>query len=92
MLYVFLIIFKYNSAIFLPGPNGLGNFFDQGWQMSLSDNTTDPDNEAIRKGVLCRMRLPETDTKYDPARNGQAFKYFMPWLSGDGGSYSILPF
>jgi hypothetical protein len=38
------------------------------------------------------MRLPETESKkYDQGRDGQAFPYFMPWLSGDGGSYSIFP-
>jgi hypothetical protein len=31
------------------------------------------------------MRLPESNSKYDKARAGQAFPYFMPWLSGDGG-------
>jgi hypothetical protein len=51
-----------------------------------------PENDAIRKGVLGRIRLPETDKKkYDQGRDGQAFPYFMPWLSGDGGSYSIFP-
>lgn len=31
-----------------------------------------------------RMRLP-TDTELTQARAGQAYTYFMPWLSGDGG-------
>jgi hypothetical protein len=55
----------------------------------LSDKSVK--NEAIRRGVLGRMRLPvlENDTKYDQARAGQAYPYFMPWLSGDGGSYII---
>lgn len=35
------------------------------------------------------MRLPVTNSKYDPARAGQAYPYFMPWLSGDGGSHFI---
>ena len=38
-----------------------------------------------------RIRLPDTDSKkYDQGREGQAFPYFMPWLSGDGGSYPIF--
>jgi len=69
------------------GPNGPGNFFDEGWQDSLSDHR--PKSEAIRRGVLGRMRLPETNSKYDSARAGQAYPYFMPWLSGDGGSNPI---
>jgi len=69
------------------GPNAQGNFFDPGWQKSLSDNTLE--SEPIRRGVLGRMRLPISNSKYDQARAGQAYKYFMPWLSGDGGSCSI---
>uniref|UniRef100_A0A8H8CET3 Iminophenyl-pyruvate dimer synthase domain-containing protein n=1 Tax=Psilocybe cubensis TaxID=181762 RepID=A0A8H8CET3_PSICU len=65
------------------GPNSAGNFFDEGWQNSLSDKSKV--HEAIRKGVIMRMRLPETNKKYDSARAGQAYPYFMPWLSGDGG-------
>ncbi|KAF9002771.1 hypothetical protein BDQ17DRAFT_1242961 [Cyathus striatus] len=65
------------------GPNGPGNFFDKDWQASLSDYSAA--NLAIRKGVLGRMRLPETNSKYDQARAGQAYPYFMPWLSGDNG-------
>jgi hypothetical protein len=67
------------------GPNGIGNFFNKGWQDSLSDKS--PENEAIRKGVLGRMRLPDTDSKKygEVGRAGQAVSYFMPWLSGDGG-------
>jgi hypothetical protein len=34
------------------------------------------------------MRLPDID-KYKDARNGQAYPYFMPWLSGDGGLFFI---
>jgi len=69
------------------GPNSQGNFFDPGWQKSLSDNTLE--SEPIRRGVLGRMRLPISNSKYDQARAGQAYKYFMPWLSGDGGSCSV---
>ena len=72
-------LFSFNCS----GPNGPGNFFDQGWQDSLSDKSAE--NEAIRKGVLGRMRLPVTNSKYEQARSGQAYPYFMPWLSGDGG-------
>jgi hypothetical protein len=32
------------------------------------------------------MRLPATNGKYDQARKGQAYPYFMPWLSGDNGT------
>jgi hypothetical protein len=32
------------------------------------------------------MRLPMTNNKYDQARTGQAYPYFMPWLSGDNGA------
>jgi hypothetical protein len=66
------------------GPNGPGNFFDDRWQKSLSDKTVF-ESDSIRKGVLGRMRLPSTNGKYDQARAGQAYPYFMPWLSGDGG-------
>ena len=46
----------------------------------------------FRKGVLGRIRLPDTESnKYAQGRDGQAYPYFMPWLSGDGGSYSIFP-
>jgi hypothetical protein len=31
------------------------------------------------------MRLPATNDKYISARAGQAYPYFMPWLSGDNG-------
>ncbi|KAF9483975.1 hypothetical protein BDN70DRAFT_954169 [Pholiota conissans] len=65
------------------GPNGPGNFYDPKWQEVLSDSSED--NKPQRKGILGRMRLPETNAKYDKARGGQAFPYFMPWLSGDGG-------
>ncbi|KAI9511269.1 hypothetical protein F5148DRAFT_374656 [Russula earlei] len=65
------------------GPNANGNFFDPQWQEWLSDPRKE--REAIRKGVLGRIRLPTTNGKYDRARAGQAFPYFMPWLSGDNG-------
>ncbi|KIJ40737.1 hypothetical protein M422DRAFT_32162 [Sphaerobolus stellatus SS14] len=65
------------------GPNGPGNFFDPKWQAALSIKSED--NDAIRKGILGRMRLPENNEKYKQARAGQAYPYFMPWLSGDGG-------
>jgi len=65
------------------GPNGEGNFFDKRWQRDLSDPS--PKSEPIRKAVLGRMRLPATNEKYDSARAGQAYPYFMPWLSGDNG-------
>jgi len=70
------------------GPNGPGNFFDKNWQKNLSDSS--PESEPIRRGVLGRMRLPSTNKAYDQARAGQAFPYFMPWLSGDNGRSSIL--
>jgi len=65
------------------GPNAAGNFFDEDWQKDLSDSSSR--SESIRKGVLGRMRLPTTNDKYDSARAGQAYPYFMPWLSGDNG-------
>ncbi|KAH9955556.1 ferritin-like-domain-containing protein [Russula dissimulans] len=65
------------------GPNANGNFFDPQWQEWLSDPSKK--REAIRKDVLGRIRLPTTNGKYDLARAGQAFPYFMPWLSGDNG-------
>jgi hypothetical protein len=65
------------------GPNGPGNFFDEKWQRDLSDAGIK--SQAIRQGVLGRMRLPTTNGKYDQARAGQAYPYFMPWLSGDNG-------
>jgi hypothetical protein len=89
-LIVFLSLFsKYSLSTFKLGPNAHGNFFDKGWQDSLSNKS--PENEPIRKAVLGRIRLPVTESgKYDQGRDGQAYPYFMPWLSGDGGSYSIL--
>lgn len=67
------------------GPNAPGNFFDEKWQRDLSDKSAK--SKPIRQGVLGRMRLPVTeDNKYDQARSGQAYPYFMPWLSGDGGT------
>lgn len=66
---------------------GPGNFFDEGWQRTLQDPSEA--SEAIRRGVLMRMRLP-TDTEFTQARAGQAYTYFMPWLSGDGGTYQQL--
>jgi hypothetical protein len=71
------------------GPNGPGNFFDEKWQNALSDSSSA--SEPIRRGVLGRIRLPSTNGKYDQARAGQAFSYFMPWLSGDNGiSHSLI--
>lgn len=72
----------------LIGPNGPGNFYDPKWQEALSDPSDK--NKPQRKGILGRMRLPESNSKYDKARAGQAFPYFMPWLSGDGGKLLIL--
>jgi hypothetical protein len=69
------------------GPNGPGNFFDKKWQRDLSDSSDK--TQAIRQGVLGRMRLPATNGKYDQARKGQAYPYFMPWLSGDNGTLSF---
>ena len=87
----FIHIFKHSVfSNYILGPNSSGNFFDKGWQDALSDAS--PENEAIRKGILSRMRLPETDSKkYGEGRDGQAVPYFMPWLSGDGGSYLKFP-
>ena len=67
------------------GPLAAGNFFDEKWQKVLSDPSSD--KESARKTVLGRMRLPATNEKYDQARGGQAFPYFMPWLSGDNGTF-----
>ncbi|KAJ7777889.1 ferritin-like-domain-containing protein [Mycena maculata] len=64
------------------GPGRMGNFFDPEWQKKLQ--STLPEHEATRKIILGRMRLPYVD-ETEVARRGQAFKYFMPWLSGDGG-------
>jgi hypothetical protein len=68
---------------------GPGNFFDQKWQAALSNPKPDAENQSIRQGVLGRMRLP-TDTKLTQARAGQAYPYFMPWLSGDGGELYMI--
>ncbi|KAF8637314.1 hypothetical protein AX16_010842 [Volvariella volvacea WC 439] len=65
------------------GPGGPGNFFDAKWVEVLKK--TSDDVADIRQGVLGRMRLPFTNPKYDKARSGQAYPYFMPWLSGDNG-------
>lgn len=62
---------------------GPGNFFNEKWQIALKDCGSA--NESIRRGVLGRMRLP-VDTDFTQARAGQAYPYFMPWLSGDGGA------
>ncbi|KAJ6594995.1 hypothetical protein DFH09DRAFT_157863 [Mycena vulgaris] len=64
------------------GPSRIGNFFDPEWQEKLQSRS--PEHEATRKIIFGRMRLPEIDDT-EIARRGQAFKYFMPWLSGDGG-------
>ena len=56
--------------------------------------------KALKMNLLGKLSLVEagfqrpnlTDgNKYGQERDGQAFPYFMPWLSGDGGSYSIFP-
>ncbi|KAF8637298.1 hypothetical protein AX16_010828 [Volvariella volvacea WC 439] len=67
------------------GPSGPGNFFDEYWLKALKNNPKDPEHAHTRKEVLERMRLPWTNPKYDNARFGQVYPYFMPWLSGDGG-------
>ena|ERR1700733_3388791 len=73
----------------LAGFLGPGNFYDEKWQKALMDPCQD--NNDIRKGVLGRMRLPY-NTQYTQARAGQAYPYFMPWLSGDESMFPYIEF
>jgi hypothetical protein len=43
------------------GPNGIGNFFNKGWQDSLPDKSSE--NEVIRKGVFGRMNFQRPTPK-----------------------------
>lgn len=68
------------------GPGNLGNFFTTDWQTKLQ--STDAENESTRKIIYGRLRLPDLpSTRSD--RRGQAFPYFMPWLSGGAGTMTI---
>ena len=72
----------------LTGPGGRGNFFESTWQAALSDPNA-KDSYDTRHIVLGRLRLPDAP-KYEEAREGQGYPYFMPWLSGDNGEVHIL--
>ncbi|GES76036.1 hypothetical protein RCL2_000343800 [Rhizophagus clarus] len=64
------------------GPDTPGNFLSPDLEDQLKVPL--PKNKDLRKNILSRVRVPYKDAS-SFERNGQAYGYFMPPLSGNGG-------
>ncbi|GES85619.1 hypothetical protein RCL2_001272300 [Rhizophagus clarus] len=64
------------------GPDKPGNFLDFKLEEKLSNES--PEYNDLRKSILSRVRIPsELASSFE--RDGQAYDYFMPPLSGNSG-------